>query len=186
LPAFDLRIVREDGRVAGAHEVGFIEVRGPNLMSGYFAGPDKPPMMPKTPQDFFVTGDLGELDETGRLFVHARRTDLIVTGGENVYPAEVEQALERCSGVAGAVVFGVSDARWGQIVAAAMVLSPNGLPVNERAMNAVVEASARLASHKRPRLVAVVPELARTAAGKIDRAAVCREAMPLLWAMPRR
>ncbi|MBK9259653.1 MAG: AMP-binding protein [Polyangiaceae bacterium] len=179
LPGVELRIVREDGGAALANEVGFIEVRGPNLMSGYFAGPDKPPTMPTT-DGWFATGDMGAVDELGRLFVHARRTDLIVTGGENVYPAEVEQALEQCAGVASAVVFGVPDARWGQIVVAALVLNENGLPENERAMNVIAEASNRLAPHKRPRLVAVLPTLRRTPSGKIDRMAVCRDAMPRL------
>lgn len=186
LPGVELRIVREDGGAARANEVGFIEVRGPNLMSGYFAGPDKPPTMPTTTDGWFATGDMGAVDELGRLFVHARRTDLIVTGGENVYPAEVEQALEQCAGVASAVVFGVPDARWGQIVAAALVLKENGLPENERAMHAMTEASSRLAPHKRPRLVMVLPALPRTPSGKIDRMAVCRDAMPRLVAVSSR
>ena len=181
LAGIALRVMREDGGLAPAGEVGCIEIRGPNLMSGYFAGLDKPPTIPPTPDGWFGTGDLGALDESGRLFVCARRTDLIVTGGENVYPAEVEQVLEQAADVIGAVVFGVPDDRWGQIVAAAMVWKRNSLSDHERAMNVMVDVSRRLAPHKRPRLVAIVPALARTASGKIDRATVCREAMPLLW-----
>ncbi len=186
LPGLELRIVRENGEPTPTGEVGFIHVRGANLMSGYWSGPDKPLQMSTTSDNWFVTGDLGALDEAGRLFVHARRTDLIVTGGENVYPAEVEQALEGCAGVVGAVVFGVPDSVWGQTVAAALVLSPNGLSADERANNAVAEVSNRLAPHKRPRMVAVVPALAKTPAGKIDRVAVAREAMSLLRMVPRR
>lgn len=180
LPGVDVRIACEQKRLAKANEVGFIEVRGPTLMRGYWSGLDKPLAMPRTSDGWFVTGDLGALDETGRLFVHARRTDLIVTGGENVYPAEVEQAFERCAGVTGAVVFGVPDERWGQVVAVAMVLSANGLSEDEQALAAIADVSSRLAPHKRPRLFAVLPAMARNATGKVDRAGVARDASPVL------
>jgi O-succinylbenzoic acid--CoA ligase len=186
LPDVELRIAREHGGLAFANEVGFIEVRGPTLMCGYWSGPDKPLTLPRTTDGWFVTGDLGALGETRRLFVHARRTDLIVTGGENVYPAEVEQAFERCSGVTGAVVFGVPDERWGQIVGVAMVLCGDGLSEEEHAVAAIADASKRLASHKRPRRFAVVNALARNSTGKIDRSAVCRDATPRLLNVPEK
>jgi len=184
LPGVELRIVGEDQRIASTHEVGFIHVRGPTLMRGYWSGPDKPSVSSRTEDGWFVTGDLGALDENGRLFVYARRTDLIVTGGENVYPAEVELALERCAGVAGAVVFGVPDDRWGQVVAVALVLADAGSADESRALAAIAEAASSLAPHKRPRRFAVIPTLVRNAAGKVDRAGVCREATPLLRLIP--
>jgi O-succinylbenzoic acid--CoA ligase len=180
LPGIQLRITREQGVPALVNEVGSIEVRGPVVMRGYWSGPDKPLNPARTDDGWFVTGDLGALDETGRLFVHARRTDLIISGGENVYPAEVEQAFELCKGVTGIVVFGVPDERWGQMVAIAMVLSVNGLSEEEAALAAIADASTRLAPHKRPRRFAVVPSLARNATGKVDRVAVCREVMSRL------
>jgi O-succinylbenzoic acid--CoA ligase len=116
---------------------------------------------------FFPTGDLGELDERGRLHLRGRRADLILTGGENVYPLEVEAALLATKGVRAACVFGVPDPEWGERVAAAIVMSP-GLGLDE-ARRACVEASASLASFKRPRLVTMHDALPTRGIGKIDR-----------------
>ncbi|MCC7218385.1 MAG: AMP-binding protein [Burkholderiales bacterium] len=149
LPPAQLRVV-----------AGRIEVRGPMLMAGYLGAPPLPP------EAWFDTGDLGAVDARGCVTVHARRTDLIVTGGENVYPAEVERALERCPGVAAAAVFGVPDDAWGEIVAAALVVAPDGAP-HDDALGAWLRA--RLAPHKRPRRVCRVLHLPQTAAGKLDR-----------------
>lgn len=183
LPGVELRIVRENGEPAEADEIGFIHVRGSTLMRGYWTASDKPLAKPWTTDGWFVTGDMGALDEFGRLVVHARRTDLIVTGGENVYPAEVEQAIEQCTGVAEAVVFGVPDERWGQTVGMALVLA-EGLSSEEVAIAALRQVFERLAVHKRPRNFVILPALPRTATGKIDRAAVCREAQSGLRCVP--
>ena len=139
---------------------GRIEVRGPMLMAGYLGAPPLPPGA------WFDTGDLGEMDARGCLTVHARRTDLIVTGGENVYPAEVERALERCPGIAAAAVFGVPDDTWGETVAAALVFAPGAAPGDEE-LRAWLRT--RLAPHKCPRRVCRVERLPQTAAGKLDR-----------------
>ncbi|MDI1474966.1 AMP-binding protein [Polyangium sp. y55x31] len=183
LPGVEVRTILDSGALASPGEVGRIQVRGPTLMSGYLAGPGEPLRTSLTSDGFFDTGDLGALDDQGRLFVHARRTDLVVTGGENVYPAEVEQALEALPGVTRAVVFGVPDERWGQIVAAGLALDP---PDPARAAALVAEAGARLAPHKRPRLVAAVESLPLTASGKLDRARAIRELSPRLSPVPRR
>lgn len=184
LPGVEVRITREQGGLALANEVGFIEIRGAIVMRGYWSGPEKPLTMAPSEDGWFVTGDLGALDETGRLFVHARRTDLIITGGENVYPAEVEQAFERCQGVTGTVVFGVPDERWGQVVAIAMVVSANGLSEDDVALAAIEDVSNRLGSHKRPRRFAILSSLTRNVTGKVDRLAVCRDAAPKLRPVP--
>jgi O-succinylbenzoic acid--CoA ligase len=181
LAGLALRIVDDEGQGTPTDEVGRIQVRGPNLMRGYLAGPNA-----LTPDGWFDTGDLGSLDAQGRLFVHARRTDLIVTGGENVYPAEVEATLEAIPGVARAVVFGIPDERWGQLVAAGIALDPAQAAAPDRAVEKILEASTRLAPHKRPRLFAVAPALPMTASGKLDRAAARREITPLLRPVPRR
>lgn len=184
LPGLQLRIARAQGGLAEPHEVGSIEIRGPNVMRGYWAGPDKPAAMPLTADGWFATGDLGALDESGRLFVHARRTDLIVTGGENVYPAEVEQAFERCAGVQDAVVFGVPNERWGQVVAVALALSGPHERADEQARLALAEVASRLAPHKRPRFFAIFPAFSRNVTGKVHRAAVCQEATERLSPVP--
>ncbi|EYF07571.1 class I adenylate-forming enzyme family protein [Chondromyces apiculatus] len=170
LPGTEVRIGGVDGE-----GVGRIQVKSASLFRGYWRGADLPPEVVVDGEGWFDTGDLGCTDAAGRLQVLARRTDLIVTGGENVYPVEVERAIEACTGVSRALVFGVADDRWGQIVAAAVVPEPAG-GVPSAAQQAAVEAvlaaelQGRLASHKRPRLLAVVEELPVTPAGKLDRA----------------
>jgi O-succinylbenzoic acid--CoA ligase len=141
---------------------GRIEVRGPMLMAGYLGEPAL------DPQAWFDTGDLGEIDARGCLHVHARRADLIITGGENVYPAEVERVLESCAGVVAAGVFGLADETWGQTVAAALVVDAPA-PSDTQIIDHV---SARLAPHKRPRRICFVPALPLTPAGKLDRGAL--------------
>jgi o-succinylbenzoate---CoA ligase len=149
LPGADVRVI--DGR---------IEVRGPMRMAGYLGG------APLDPEAWFDTGDVGQFDPQGCLHVRARGADLIVTGGENVYPAEVERVLEACHGIRAAAVFGVPDATWGQVVAAAVVA--DGTPPSDGDLNAFLEH--HLAKHKRPRRVVFVERLPQTAAGKLDRA----------------
>jgi O-succinylbenzoic acid--CoA ligase len=148
LPGMNVRSV--DGR---------IHIRGPTLMDGYLGE------APLAPGAWLDTGDLGDIDEGGRLVVHARRVDLIVTGGENVYPAEVEAAIESCPGVRRAFVFGVPDANWGELVACAIEKDPSR-PTTEAELQASI--AKILATHKRPRRVAFVDALP-TAGDKIDR-----------------
>ena len=126
---------------------------------------------------WFATGDRGRLDAAGRLHVLGRRRDRIVTGGENVDPVEVEQALEGLPSVAAACVFGVPDREWGEVVSAAVVKAPGAAP--EAVANGV-RALRTLAAFKRPRRLALVDGLPRNATGKLDRAAVERLATPLL------
>ncbi len=167
LPGVELRV---DGS-------GRIHLRGPTLMSGYFRGESRAADTSMFSDGWFDTGDLGELDAAGRLHVHARRTDLIVTGGENVYPLEIEQCLEAQRGVRRALVFGVPDPRWGQVVAAAIEIgiesesesdARGDTTIDEAALAAALASC--LAPHKRPRLLAVVPALAITGSGKLVRA----------------
>lgn len=147
---------------------GRIHLRGPTLMSGYFRGEGLAPDTASFTNGWLDTGDLGEVDAAGRLHVHARRTDLIVTGGENVYPLEIEQLLEAQPGVRRALVFGVPDARWGQLVAAAIEIEADAA-LDQAALAAAL--AARLAPHKRPRLLGLVAALAVTGSGKLVRAA---------------
>jgi O-succinylbenzoic acid--CoA ligase len=151
LPGAEVRVV--DGRV---------EVRGPMRMAGYLGGP------PLAADEWFDTGDVGQFDPSGGLHVRARRADLIVSGGENVYPAEVERVLEACHGVRAAAVFGVPDDTWGQVVAAVFVA--DGTPPSDEELVAFLDH--HLARHKRPRRIAFVTQLPQTGAGKLDRAAL--------------
>jgi O-succinylbenzoic acid--CoA ligase len=158
LSTVELAIVDERGERCAEGEVGRVLLRGPTLFSGYHGQPRR------APGEWFDTGDFGALDAEGALQIASRRTDLIVTGGENVYPLEVERRIEGVEGVREALVFGVSDERWGQVVAAALVVDDRW---NPEAFARACES--RLAPHKRPRRVALVDALPLTPAGKLDR-----------------
>jgi len=163
-----------DGRTAGVplpgleiriDEEGAIAVRGPTLMRGYLD--DEVATAGVLRDGWLHTGDLGRLDGRGRLTVLARRTDLILSGGENVYPAEVEAVLAAHPGVAEVAVVARPDARWGQVPVAVVVPRPAASVEDLRAW-----ARARLAGFKVPAEVVPVAALPRTPAGKVDRAAV--------------
>lgn len=151
--------VRVDADTDG---VGPILIRGPGLFSGYEE--DGVLSEPLAAGAWFATGDLGRLDD-GWLTVHGRRSDLVISGGENVYPAEVEAALERHPTVVEAGVHGVADAEWGQVVAA--VLVARGTPPGDGDFAAWC--ATNLASHQRPRRWRWVRALPRTATGKLQR-----------------
>ncbi len=153
LPGIELRIASD----------GVIEVRGPVVMRGYLD--DEAATAAAIRDGWLRTGDLGELDARGNLRVLARRDDLIVSGGENVYPAEIEQALLAHPDVADALVVGVPDERWGEVPLALVVPRHPGTPD----LRAYLEA--RLARYKLPRIV-FEAEIPRLANGKPDRAAV--------------
>lgn len=163
LPGLTVTIVRDDRVSAAPGEIGEIIVRGPTVFAGYLNAPDD-----RTLQNGALhTGDLGYLDAEGNLFVVQRRTDLIVTGGENVYPAEVEAVLRQHPAVAEACVVGLPDAEWGQRVAAAVV------PRAETDVAALETwCRARLAGYKCPRQIRIVNNLPLTASGKVIRRAV--------------
>jgi len=149
IPGTEVRVV--DGQIA---------VRSRTLFSGYLDQPS-----PFDAEGFYATGDLGALDANGRLTIHARRTDLVVTGGENVYPREIELCLEEIAGVSSAAVFGVPDETWGQIVAMAVVVAEGGPSLEQ--LTAVLRT--RLARHKLPRRGILVEELPTNALGKLLR-----------------
>jgi o-succinylbenzoate---CoA ligase len=161
-------------RLAGSR----ILLRGGMLMSGYY--PRGRFEEPFTEDGFLDTGDQGFLDGRGRLVVTGRADETIVSGGENVAPAEVEAALLACPGVRHAAVFGVADPTWGHLVAAAIV------PADRFDKDALLEhLEAMLAPFKRPRLLALVAELPTTASGKLDRRAAANELAGQLQPFPR-
>jgi len=137
---------------------GEICVRGPSVSPGYLKHPPR--------GDWLNTGDLGVLDSDGYLYVLDRRDDLIVSGGENVYPAEVEAALLAHPAVADAGVIGVPDAEWSQAVAAFLVLA-DGETATPQELDTFCRE--RLAGYKVPRLWEIRDALPRNAAGKLLR-----------------
>jgi len=158
----DLRVVRPDGTDCDPGETGEVIVAGPNVMAGYWAEPERTAEVLR--EGWYHSGDAGELDDEGFLYIRDRYQDMIISGGENVYPAEVESALLELDGVAEAAVIGVPDERWGEAGLAVVVAAP-GAPTDGEAVRAALRE--RLAGFKVPREVRFVPELPKTATGKI-------------------
>lgn len=159
-----LKIVADDGSEQPINRYGEILVKGPVLMSGYLNNPAA--NQDRFVDGWFSTGDIGMLDADGDLFVVQRRSDLIISGGENVYPAEVEAALRQHPAVKEACVVGLPDPEWGEIVAAMVELRP-GTKLGEPELAA--HARQHLAGYKQPRRIQFVAQLPQTASGKIER-----------------
>lgn len=162
-----VRIVDDQSQDKPRGEIGEITVQGPTVMQGY---DDNPEATAKTLRDgVLYTGDMGYFDAKGSLHIVQRRSDLIVSGGENVYPAEVEAVLRQHPAIKEACVVGVPHPEWGQQVAAALVLQPGQL-FDQIAL--IQFCGSRLARYKQPRRWLIVPELPQTSNGKIARRAV--------------
>jgi len=165
LPGVELRIHDDAGNDVPRGEVGGIEVRGPNVFRGYWRMPDKT-REEFTADGWFKTGDVGRLDADGYLTIVGRSKDLIITGGYNVYPAEVEAVLNDMPGVAESAVIGVPHPDFGEGVVAIVVPRP-GQSLNGAAL--VSELKAKIANFKVPKQVFVVPELPRNTMGKVQK-----------------
>jgi len=177
LPGVQLRIVdRASGRTLPPGAEGEVQARGPSLCAGYWRAPEATAAL-LTSDGWLATGDLGRLDADGTLTLVGRCKDLILSGGFNVYPLEVEGALAGHADVVECAVFGVPDDDLGEAVAAAVVPAAGRSPEPEAL---VAHCRARLAPHKVPRRWLLLPELPRTALGKVNRAALA--ALPELRA----
>ncbi len=164
LPGVDVRAADGEGRPVPAGEVGGIEIRGPNLFKGYWRMPERTAAEMR-PDGFFITGDLGRRDADGRITLVGRSKDLIISGGYNVYPSEVEGVLARIPGVREAAVVGVPHADFGEGVIAVIERGPEGAGLDAVA---VTDAAARdLARYKLPRRLEVMNVLPRNATGKV-------------------
>jgi malonyl-CoA/methylmalonyl-CoA synthetase len=166
LPGVDLRIVDpETGSPLGADQIGMIEVRGPNVFKGYWRNPEKTAAEIRE-DGFFITGDLGKIDARGYVHIVGRGKDLIIVGGYNVYPREVEVEIEAVPGVLECAVVGLPHPDLGEGVTA-FVVADGRRPVAEEDVARALEA--RLARFKRPRRVLFVPDLPRNAMGKVQK-----------------
>jgi acyl-CoA synthetase (AMP-forming)/AMP-acid ligase II len=159
-----LAIMGADGRLLETGEEGEIVARGDLLMNGYL---DDPEATAATIRDGWLhTGDLGAFDEWGRLFIKGRSRDIIITGGFNVFPADVETALGRHPAVCDCVVFGVADEKWGERIEAAVELNQGMAPTPEAL---IAFAKAELDSVKAPKAVHIFADLPRSPVGKVQR-----------------
>ncbi len=161
-PETEIRITDVDGKILPAGEIGEVIVRSPMNMQGYW---NRPEDTASTLRDgWLYTGDAGYLDEDGYLYIHDRLKDMIITGAENVYPAEVESALAAHAGVADVAVIGVPDETWGEAVKAIVVAAPDR-DVSEEEL--IAHARGRLAHFKAPSTIDFIAELPRNPSGKI-------------------
>jgi malonyl-CoA/methylmalonyl-CoA synthetase len=166
LPGVEIRIAdRDSGAALARGEVGMIEVRGPNVFKGYWRMPEKTKAEFRD-DGFFISGDLGLIDELGYLSIVGRDKDMIITGGYNVYPAEIENALDALEGVAESAVIGTPHPDFGEAVTAVVV--PGGKTQRtEREIRSALGAD--LARYKVPKRVLFVDELPRNKMGKIEK-----------------
>jgi malonyl-CoA/methylmalonyl-CoA synthetase len=166
LPGVELRITDpETGKPLSQGETGVIEVKGPNVFKGYWRNPEK------TAQEFrgdgfFITGDLGKIDVDGYVHIVGRARDVIITGGLNVYPKEVEAEIDALPGVAESAVVGLPHDDFGETVAAIVVRTPGALIGEQTVQEALAK---RLSRFKLPKRVIFVEELPRNAMGKVQK-----------------
>jgi long-chain acyl-CoA synthetase len=164
LPWVEMRIVDPvQGGDCGAGQVGEVWLRAPNVMAGYYNRPAETSAA-LTPDGWLRTGDGGFRDEEGYLFLTDRIKDMIVSGGENIYPIEVEEVISQHPAVVEVAVIGIPDERWGETVKALVVLAPDAAV---DASDLVAFARERLAGYKLPRSVEFVAELPHSPAGKV-------------------
>jgi len=165
LPGVELRIVDDSGTACGFGENGVIQVRGPNVFRGYWRMPAKT-RSEFTADGFFRTGDVGQFDANGYVRIVGRNRDLIITGGYNVYPKEIETIIDELPGVLESAVIGLSDRDFGEAVAA-VVVPRTGVTLDAQAL--IASLRSRIAGYKVPRRIFIVPELPRNAMGKVQK-----------------
>jgi malonyl-CoA/methylmalonyl-CoA synthetase len=165
LPGVEVRVCDRDGAALPPGEVGVVEVRGPNVFRGYWEMPEKTATEFRT-DGFFITGDLGRLDDSGRLSLVGREKDLIISGGYNVYPKEVELCLDALEGIDESAVIGVPHPDLGEAVVAVCAAAATDFP-DESALGARL--GDRLAGFKRPKAFIRVDALPRNSMGKVQK-----------------
>jgi malonyl-CoA/methylmalonyl-CoA synthetase len=165
LPGVALRVADDAGRVLPAGATGVLEVRGPNVFKGYWRLPEKTREEFRA-DGFFITGDIARIDQGGYVTIVGRAKDLIISGGLNVYPKEVESVIDALDGVAESAVIGVPHPDFGEAVLA-VVKRREGAALDADALVAAMRA--QLAAFKTPKRVMFVAELPRNAMGKVQK-----------------
>jgi malonyl-CoA/methylmalonyl-CoA synthetase len=167
LPEVSVRVVDADtGTPLAVGSVGMIEIRGPNVFAGYWRMPDRTQAEFRS-DGYFISGDLGHFDARGYLHIVGRSKDLVISGGFNVYPREVEGELDAIAGVVESAVFGLPHPDFGEGVTAAVVAS-----APQSAESIIAQLKERLAGYKCPKRVLFVSELPRNTMGKVQKAAL--------------
>lgn len=165
LPGVTLRVMEDDGKAVAPGEIGGIQVKGPNVFKGYWRMPEKT-AEEFTADGFFRTGDVGKVDERGYVTIVGRSKDLIISGGYNVYPAEIEGYINDMPGVAESAVIGVPHPDFGEVGVAVIIAKPGATVDPDRV---IAELKAKLANFKIPKRCVVVAELPRNTMGKVQK-----------------
>jgi malonyl-CoA/methylmalonyl-CoA synthetase len=165
LPGVGVRVVDDTGARCPRGEIGHLQVRGPNVFKGYWQMPEKT-KEEFTADGWFKTGDVGRIDAQGYVIIVGRSKDLIISGGYNVYPAEIESVLNELPGIKESAVIGVPHADFGEAVVAVVVARPSAVP---DAAALIKTLKGRIANFKVPKRVFVVDELPRNAMGKVQK-----------------
>jgi acyl-CoA synthetase (AMP-forming)/AMP-acid ligase II len=163
-PLTRLAVMRQNGSLCAAYELGEVVARGDLLMSGYMDMPDETSQV--LSGGWLRTGDIGYLDQRGYLFIKGRSKDVIISGGFNVYPSDVEDVLARHDDVAESVVFGVPDAHWGERVEAVVELKQGRTSSNDALRTHVREA---LGAVRTPKTIHIIDQLPRSSLGKVQK-----------------
>jgi malonyl-CoA/methylmalonyl-CoA synthetase len=180
LPGIAIRVATDSGRLKPEGDLtGALEVAGPNVFAGYWRDPDKT-SVEFTADGWFKTGDLGRIDRDGYVHIVGRAKDLVISGGYNVYPKEVESELDAVPGVLESAVFGAPHPDFGEGVTAAVVLKAGAVLSETQIVNAI---QGRLARYKVPKRIIIVEELPRNAMGKVQKN-VLRAAYAALYRTP--
>ena len=165
LPGVGLRVVDDKGKALSTGEIGNIQVQGPNVFQGYWRMPEKT-AEEFTQDGWFKTGDVGQVDARGYVHIVGRSKDLIISGGYNVYPAEVEAAINELPGVAESAVVGVPHPDFGEVGVAVVVARPGAQPDGDAILDAL---KAQMANFKVPKRCFVAAELPRNTMGKVQK-----------------
>jgi len=178
LPGVSVRVTDpETGKELAREEIGMIEVKGPNVFKGYWRMPEKTKSEFRD-DGFFITGDLGKIDERGYVHIVGRGKDLVISGGFNVYPKEIESEIDAMPGVIESAVIGVPHADFGEGVTAVVVCNKGAAVTEGSVLNAL---DGRLAKFKMPKRVFIVDELPRNAMGKVQKN-ILRDAYAKIYA----
>jgi malonyl-CoA/methylmalonyl-CoA synthetase len=164
IPGVELRIAGESDETLPSGSIGMIQVRGPGLFSGYWNQPEQT-RQEFTRDGFFRTGDLGNIDDDGYVSITGRAKDLIISGGYNVYPAEVESVINELSAVRESAVVGIPHPDFGESVVAFVIPADRGQPPAPAEIIQRVKSS--LANYKVPKQIFVVDDLPRNTMGKV-------------------
>jgi fatty-acyl-CoA synthase len=166
-PQAQVKLIDAQGQEVGPGETGEVCIRAPNLMRGYWRADGEPST--GLQDGWFHSGDLGQRAEDGCITIVGRSKDMIISGGENIYPAEIENQLVTIPGVAESAVLGLADARWGEVPVAVLVRSADAAGLSLTSEAVMLHLQSRIARFKLPRRVVFVGSLPKSALGKVQK-----------------